>query len=100
MAANFALNPAQAIEGVIDFSTAEGTKLYRSATKKLQEDLFDCEPDQLYLFLQAVETRANENGWNVEADGILWIPVNLIDPNNDEAEYFIDNYGSITLQRI
>ena len=38
----FALNPAQAITGIIDFTKDLNVKLYRKATSKLSEDLFDC----------------------------------------------------------
>jgi hypothetical protein len=52
--AQFALNPAQALDGVIDYTTSEGRKLYNSATLKLDEELFDCNADGLYQFLQSL----------------------------------------------
>ena len=43
----FALNPAQAITGIIDFTKDSNVKLYRKATPKLSEDLFNCVPEDL-----------------------------------------------------
>jgi hypothetical protein len=57
MAANpirFALTPAVAVQGVIDYNSTEGRKLYVHATSKLDEELCDCKPDGLYQFLQSL----------------------------------------------
>jgi hypothetical protein len=48
MAAVFALTPAVAIQGVIDYSTSEGRKIYSTATAKLDEELYDCTPKELH----------------------------------------------------
>jgi hypothetical protein len=77
--AAFALTPASAITGVIDFITSEGRKLYNSATYKLDEDPYDCQPDGLYQFLATLHTRAQEYGWNEPIGGILQIPENAND---------------------
>jgi hypothetical protein len=45
----FALNPGQALDGIIDYTTTEGRKLYNSATARLDEELFDCNADGLYI---------------------------------------------------
>jgi hypothetical protein len=54
MAAAFALTPAVAVLGVIEYNTTEGQKLYSLATHKLEEELYDCKPDGLYQFLQSL----------------------------------------------
>ena len=41
----FALTPAVAITGVVDFKTAEGRKLFQTATHKLEDEPFDCDAD-------------------------------------------------------
>ena len=41
----FALTPAVAVQGIIDYNTTEGRKLYGHATYKLDEELYDCKPD-------------------------------------------------------
>jgi hypothetical protein len=81
--AAFALTPASAIQGVINMTTTEGRKLYSSATHKLEEDLYDCQPDGLYQFLATLHTRAQEYGWNDQIGGILQIPEDANDPTLD-----------------
>ncbi len=95
----FALNPAAAIDGVIDYGTIEGRKLYGYATKKLDEELFDCNAEGLYQFLQSLGNRASEYGWDNDAEGIIKIPENDIDA---DAELFslIEEYGQLTMERI
>ena len=95
----FALTPAGAVIGVIDYKTTEGRKLYAHATYKLDEDLYDCKPDGLYQFLQALSNRAQEYGWNHEVQGILHIPVTPLTQESDK-NYLIDNYGMISLEEI
>jgi hypothetical protein len=97
--AAFALTPASAITGVIDFTTSEGRKLYNSATYKLDEDPYDCQPDGLYQFLATLHTRAQEYGWNDPIGGILQIPENANDITSDTI-YLVDNYGQIPLSSI
>jgi hypothetical protein len=99
MAAAFALTPAVAVLGVIEYNTTEGQKLYSLATHKLEEELYDCKPDGLYQFLQSLNNRAQEYGWNDEVGGILHIPEDPQDANSD-TNYLIDNYGMILLQEI
>ena len=48
----FVLNPAQAITGIINFTKDSNVKLYRKATLKLIEDLFDCVPENIFQFLK------------------------------------------------
>ena len=95
---NFSLTPATAHGGILDYTTASGRKLYASATAKLEEDLFDCVADDLYLFLKALKDRAREYGWDEEGIGILSI---LNDPNNPtEFKSLIESHGEIDLSTI
>ena len=43
----FALRPAAAIQGVIDYLASEGQKINGSATHNISEDQFDCVPEGL-----------------------------------------------------
>ncbi len=95
----FALTPAVAVQGVIDYNTNEGRKLYSSATHKLDEELYDCKPEGLYQFLQSLNNRAQEYGWNDDIGGILHIPEDVTDPYSD-TNYLIDTYGVISLEQI
>ena len=47
----FALSPAVAIRGDIDYLTSEGWKIHGSAKQKLSEYQFDCVPEHLTKFL-------------------------------------------------
>lgn len=80
MATPFALTPAAAVCGIIDYSTAAGRKLYAAATAKVEEDLFDCCADDLYSFLRAIKDRAREFGWDAAGVGILSIPDDPVTP--------------------
>jgi hypothetical protein len=95
----FALTPASAIQGIIDFTTSEGQKLYSTATYKLDEDPDDCQPDGLYQFLASLHTRAQEFGWNDPINRILQIPEEAADIYSLTL-YLIDNYGQISLPTI
>ena len=98
MANPFSLTPATAVEGIIDYSTSAGRKLYQAATAKVEEDLFDCCADDLYSFLRAVKDRAREFGWDANGIGILSIPD---DPENPTSfKSLIEQHGEITLQEI
>ena len=60
----FALNPAQAITGIINFTKDSNVKLYRKAMSKLSEDLFDCVPEDLLQFLKTLSDRETKLTWN------------------------------------
>ena len=47
----FALVPALVNDGIIDYSTAEGTKLYQAAIEPLPGDPFNCEAHGVKVFL-------------------------------------------------
>ena len=70
----FALNPAQAITGIIDFTKDSNIKIYRKATSKLSKDMFDCVPEDLLQFLKTLSDRATELPWNDPIVGIIMIP--------------------------
>ena len=58
-AATFALTPALAITGVIDMTTSKGIKLYREASKPLEDkEPISCNPTDLYIVLKAIEMKA------------------------------------------
>ena len=94
-----ALNPAQAITGIIDFTKDSNVKIYRKATSKLSEDLFDCVPEDLLQFLKTLSYRATELSWNDPIVGIIMIPE---DPTNVSTVYrnLITNHGEIILERV
>ena len=100
MAVPFALNPAAAVNGIIDFTTSEGRKLYSKATEKLQEELYDCSPEGMFAFIRAYEDRASMYGWNDENAGINMIPNNAENPFEEGMINLINNYGEVSLEMI
>ena len=95
----FALNPAQAITGIIDFTVDSNVKLHKRATSKLSEDLFDCVPEDLNQFLKTLSDRASKYSWNDNVVGIMMIPEDPSDPNTDYKN-LLTNHGEITLEQI
>ena len=94
----FALTPATAIGGIIDYGTTQGRKLYAAATAKLSEDLYNCNAGDLYAFLKALRERAREYGWETPGVGIMSIPDDHINPMNFKS--LIDNHGEIDINMI
>jgi hypothetical protein len=95
----FALSPAEAINGVIDYTTNEGRKIYASAIRKVDEELYDCKQENLFGFLRSVSDRAIEYGWedNANGVGIIHIP----NPNNeDQLDNLLTNYGEVYLEAV
>ena len=73
---NFALTPGQATNAMIDYTTAEGTKLYKAATTKLSDDLYNCKAMTLRDMLSTFSDRAMEFGWEM----VLDIPQDVANP--------------------
>ena len=94
----FALTPADAVPGVIDYTTPEGRNIYKYGTSRLTEGLFDCHADGLHTFLNAVDARGKEYGWSDDVTGILYIPTDPAAPF--DLHYLVERYGTITLQQI
>ena len=93
----FAFSPAQAVQGLLDFSKSEHSKIYKSAIREVSKDPFDCEAEGLYQFLKDVQDRADEMGWS---DNILNITLEVTDDIEPVQENLIDNYGTISLEQV
>ena len=92
----FALTPAMTHDGIVDYSTTQGRKLYDNATAKLDDELFDCNAEDLCAFLKPLKDRAREHGWEGEGAGALSIPEDPLDPDAAFAS-LIDNHGEISI---
>ena len=57
---SFVLNPAHAVQGVINFSKSDNIKLHRKCTSRLNDDPFDCVPKDLHQFLKTLADHATE----------------------------------------
>ena len=95
----FALTPAKALTGVIDYTTKEGRYHYAEGTKQLESELFDANPEDLFGFLKALARRARAYGWDDEVTGTLRIPEDPENLNSDTVS-LIENYGTILLKTI
>lgn len=97
----FALTPSAAIQGIIDFRTAEGRKLYERATARLSDTPFDCTAENLFRFIEEVSKRGTDHGWvdNDREDAILLIKD---DPTDEESDRYnmLENYGALTMEEI
>jgi hypothetical protein len=94
----FALTPAIAVTGVVDFKTREGMKVFSTATCKLEEETFDCNADGLCQFLKTLAARAVEFGWDAD-NGIRRIPIDPANPLG-ATESLIEHCGAIPVERI
>lgn len=83
----FALTPASLAAGAfIDYGSQTGIKLFKRATESLSQK-HDLDQENLQVFLEAVRSRAIEQGW---LNTILTITV-----NGAELK-LIDNYGALS----
>lgn len=95
----FALTPADAKQGIIDFSKRSGERYYDRATRQLaiDDELFDVETEDLHGFVNAVGERAEEFGWLQIGAGILQIPDDPLHPVEGTPTNLITNYGEISM---
>ena len=91
----FALSPALVTNGILDYSTPRGVKLYAAATEKLQDNLFDVDSAGIHTFLNAIADRSMQCGWSY----ILDIPKDILFPD-DELVNLITNHGEISLNQV
>jgi hypothetical protein len=96
MSGVFALAPAQAIDGALDYSKTNHAKIYKAGIQQVSKTPFNCEADGLFQFLKEVQDRAGEMGWTT---GILSITMRIED-NKEKEEDFINNYGTLTLNQV
>jgi hypothetical protein len=100
--APFALNPADAVQGVIDWSTPLGMAIDKKAPKALHSEQFDGKAENLQLFLKMFQMRGLEFGWfSHDRDvAIGLIAEDPDDPADNTVYNFIDYYGSVTREDI
>jgi hypothetical protein len=71
----FAVTPAQVnSDMIINYSTAQGIKLFNAASEKLPVT-FDVNSQGANLFCDALIDRANKSGWYTGEGNIITIPV-------------------------
>ena len=95
---SFALNPEAAVDGIIYFDILSNVKLHRSATRKLEDKLYDCVPQDLFNFLELLNDQATEFQWSDKVR-IMMIPRDVSDANTDYVN-LLTNHGEINLNMI
>lgn len=86
-------------DGFINYETRAGMTIYEASIRSLynsEEDPFDLQADGLSLFLNRLDVRAREFGWN---DNVLVID-NDIDNMGGAGTYFLDKTGGFSLEHI
>ena len=91
----FAIAPALANEGVLDYTDSGAKKLYNKATAPLSEESYDMSATNLTTFLGDVDTRAVEYGW----EPILSIPVD-VDADPQVLRLLTTEYGKISFAQV
>ena len=91
-APTFALSPALATRGIIDYSSRAGEKIYSSATKELDTTKYDGEAQGLIAFLELLEERATNFGWDTS---IMMVPDGNGNPTN-----LLTEYGTLTVEQV
>lgn len=95
VAPQFALAPGvHGAAAFIDYGTSEGLKLYK-AMKTPIDNLFDCSPRKLKVFLSALGDRAGEYGW----DNVLDVPEDVNNPAVNRRN-LLTEYGRISLDQV
>ena len=79
----FALTPAMAQDGIINYKDSAGIKLHKAIVAPLAT-LYDGTPSKLMAFLDSVKQRATDSGWNRDLlnvsnqDPVTPVQLNLI----------------------
>ena len=85
-------------QGILDYTTTEGRKVYETATRALSTVGYDCDPNGLYQDLDTLLERAHIFGW-LNPGGIMWIPDSSVTATttgqNIIEELVIINYATI-----
>jgi hypothetical protein len=86
----FALSPARATLGVLDYSLAAHVKLYHKATAALPI-IFDGDAANLQVFLRSLGRRANTMGWRANIFAI---------PTASGTLDLLDSFGTVSLDDV
>ena len=95
--AKLSLTPGTGIDGPLNYQNKVHFYLYKGATSKLEEELYDCTPQLFFQFVKSLQERAKSYGWTSD-DGIMMIKPN--DHPSSVAVNLLDRYGTVSLERI
>jgi len=92
-AIRLAMTPARASRDPIDYTTKTGSSLYDRATKSLftdTKDAYDLKSDGLMNFLDAINCRGRECGWEIFT----------INNTAGDAKNLLTEHGDLTIQNV
>ena len=89
--------PCRPTGEIINYTTKKGYHHFKDATAKLQETLYDCEPDGFYYFMKVLKDRAMTFRWS-NPNGILMIPPDITRPNITRS--LLVDYGTLSYESI
>jgi hypothetical protein len=93
---NFALAPALIYSvSIIDYTTAAGAKVYRSAVEPLATK-FDCQAENLKVFLNELNDRSTVTGWY----DILLVPPDAQSEDIMDVLDLTTSYGQLSLEQV
>ena len=72
--AAFAVSPARAIQGLIDFASSEKIKVYNKGSSRLMEAEYELEPDQAFNLIENIKLRGHTFRWTEDLEGVNYIP--------------------------
>ena len=91
-----ARTPGGAFGGALDYKDKHHFNIYRSATAKLDEEQFGCDPNKFYEFIVCLKHRATSFEWT-RGDGIMMIELVQGDGNKVSL---LENYANVDLERL
>jgi hypothetical protein len=98
----FALNPADAIQGVIDWTQPLGMTIHKQATKALSSEKFTGKPEEITLLLEQFKTRGMAYGWFSTNRAYAIGLVAVAEDDDDEVTLcdYVKSYGTLTFNDI
>lgn len=95
----FLLTPAAAVVRIIDYETRVECGVWSDGTDKLHDDLHDCMPDNLCMFLEWCIKHAMEMLWSDPSFGVLVTPEDAVDPATT-CDNLLESYSIMPIERI
>ena len=95
----FCRTPADLLddEQPLDFTSKLDMKIYKDAKAPLMAEKFDCCEEDLHDFMQALQKRAHEYGWD---ERIMMIPITDDDALNPKEASMLTEHVSASIERI
>jgi hypothetical protein len=93
----FFMCPSQAYQGLVDYRTKEGKKLYALASAKLLNNPVSCNADEYHNLINLIKMRAEDYRWD---ETIMMIPKEMTAVENVEKILLLTRHGEVTIEMI